>query len=66
MAKRMSRKLFGIGVGAAFIGGAGFGFGAGLTTYSIYHRYHHMRSMLNKNGYDVQWDSDYYKQYYEQ
>merc|ERR1711892_703775 len=31
MTRRISRKLFGLGVGVAFIGGAGFGFRAGLT-----------------------------------
>jgi len=61
----MSRKLFGLGVGAAFIGGAGFGFGAGLASYSIYHRYHHFRRMVHDNGYDDDWDEDYYSSYYE-
>ena len=65
MTKRIPRKLFGLGVGAAFIGGAGFGFGAGLASYSIYHRYHQLRWMLHHNGYEVEWDTDYYNEYYE-
>lgn len=65
MTRRIKRKLFGLGVGAAFIGGAGFGFGAGLTSYSIYHRYHHFRRMVHDNGYADDWDEDYYSTYYE-
>jgi len=65
MTRRLKRKLFGLGVGVAFIGGAGFGFGAGLTSYSIYHRYHHFRRMVHENGYEDDWDEDYYSTYYE-
>merc|ERR1711936_67145 len=65
MTKRMSKKLFGMGVGAAFIGGAGFGFGAGLASYSIYHRYHHYRQMLHNNGHLDDWDENYYSSNYE-
>ena len=64
MTNRIPRKLFGLGVGASFIGGAGFGFGAGLTSYSVYHRYHHFRRMLHDNGYIDDWDEDYYSSYY--
>ena len=65
MTNRISKKLFGLGVGVAFIGGAGYGFGAGLVSYSIYHRYHHFRKMLHMNGYIDDWDDDYYNSYYE-
>ena len=66
MKKRMSKKLFGLGIGAAFIGGAGFGFGAGLASYSIYHRYQHFRNLMHMKGYLEEWDTDYYRDYYEQ
>ena len=68
MTKRIAnkKKLFGLGVGAAFIGGAGFGFGAGLASYSIYHRYHYLQMLLRAGGYgDDSWDEDYYSKYYE-
>ena len=67
MTKRIAnkKKLFGLGVGAAFIGGAGFGFGSGLASYSIYHRYHHLKRSLHAKGYDESWDDDYYSSYYE-
>jgi len=65
MKRRMSRKLFGLGVGPAFIGGAGFGFGAGLASYSIYHRYNYFRYLMHKKGYIDDWDSDYDKEYYD-
>ena len=68
MTKRIAnkKKLFGLGVGAAFIGGAGFGFGSGLASYSIYHRYHYLQGILQAKGYNEEyWDEDYYSKYYE-
>ena len=65
--KRMSKKLFGIGVGPAFIGGAGFGYGAGLLTYSIYHRYIFIRSLMYNKDYisKEEYDPFYYDTYYK-
>ena len=61
------KKLFGLGVGAAFIGGAGFGFGSGLAAYSIYHRYHYLKMLLHNRGFDdgESWEEGYYSKYYE-
>lgn len=66
MDKRLAKKMFGIGVGPAFIGGAGFGLGAGLLTYSIYHRYQFIRHQMFKNGFLTtdQWDQVYYNNIY--
>ena len=63
--KKIPSKLFGIGVGPAFIGGAGFSFGAGLVSYSIYHRYQYLRELLHANGYLDKWDEAYYSVIYE-
>ena len=65
MTKQIPKKLFGLGVGSAFIGAAEFGFGAGLASYSIYHRYTFFRKLMYDKGYDVDWDDDYYSSYYE-
>ena len=63
--KKIPSKLFGIGVGPAFIGGAGFSFGAGLVSYSIYHRYQYLQQLLHANGYLDKWDEAYYSVIYE-
>ena len=57
---------FGKGVtGAAFLGGAGFGFGVGLLSYSILHRYFFIRNALFEKGLRTEdWDEDYYMQFY--
>ena len=60
-----SKKLFGLGVGAGFIGGTGYGYGATLASYTIYHRYIFLMAMLHRNGYRSSWDQDYHNQYYE-
>ena len=68
MRGRLQKKLFGIGViGPAFLGGAGFGFGAGLLSYSIYHRYHYMRSIMYERMWiaEEDWDSVYYDHFYQ-
>jgi len=66
MRNRIGKKLFGLGVtGAAFLGGAGFGFGVGLLSYSILHRYFFIRNALFEKGLRTEdWDEDYYKQFY--
>ena len=64
--KKIPTKLFGLGVGPAFVGGAGFSFGAGLVSYSVYHRYTHFRKLLHDNGYLDKWDEGYYSDLYEQ
>ena len=67
MDEKLKKKLFGIGVGPAFLGGAGFGYGAGLLTYSIYHRYNYIRNMMFHKGYLTtdQWDQSYYNNFYK-
>eukprot|EP00092_Neocalanus_flemingeri_P047974 GFUD01054574.1.p1 GENE.GFUD01054574.1~~GFUD01054574.1.p1 ORF type:complete len:650 (+),score=133.34 GFUD01054574.1:3-1952(+) len=54
-----------LGIGAGFIGGTGYGFAASLATYSIYHRYLYLMSLLHTHGYRSGWDGDYYSSYYE-
>ena len=68
MKRRLSKKLFGIGIeGPAFLGGAGFGYGVGLISYSIYHRYHYLRSIMFDRGFldEEHWNEDYYSKYYK-
>ena len=36
--KGYSKKQLGIGASAGFIGGAAYGYGSGLASYSVYHR----------------------------
>ena len=61
----VSKKLFGLGVGAGFIGGSGYGYGATLASYTVYHRYVFLMTMLHRNGYRSTWDQDYHNHYYE-
>ena len=61
----VSKKLFGLGVGAGFIGGSGYGYGATLASYTVYHRYVFLMTMLHSNGYRSTWDQDYHNHYYE-
>ena len=66
MKGRLQKKLFGIGVmGPAFLGGAGFGFGAGLLSYSILHRYFYMRKIMFERKWIEDWDKQYYDNFYE-
>ena len=68
MRGRLQKKLFGIGVkGPAFLGGAGFGFGAGLLSYSIFHRYFYMRRIMYERKWiaEEDWDKQYYDIFYE-
>ena len=66
MKGRLQKKLFGIGVmGPAFLGGAGFGFGAGLLSYSILHRYLYMRRIMFERKWIEDWDKQYYDNFYE-
>ena len=66
MKGRLQKKLFGIGVmGPAFLGGAGFGFGAGLLSYSILHRYFYMRRIMFERKWIENWDKQYYDNFYE-
>eukprot|EP00092_Neocalanus_flemingeri_P065792 GFUD01080070.1.p1 GENE.GFUD01080070.1~~GFUD01080070.1.p1 ORF type:complete len:626 (+),score=105.07 GFUD01080070.1:130-1878(+) len=60
-----SEKLLGLGVGAGFIGGAGYGYAASLVTYSIFHRYLYLQKMLHNNGYNSSWDEQYHTNYYD-
>ena len=62
--KRIPKKLFGLGVGPAFISSAGYSFGAGLVCYSVYHRYHHFRHLLHESGHLDQWNGPYFSAYY--
>ena len=67
MKGRLQKKLFGIGViGPAFLGGAGFGFGAGLLSYSILHRYYFMRRIMYERKWiaEEDWESQYYDNFY--
>lgn len=68
MKKRLGKKLLGIGVpGFAFLGGAGFGFGVGLLSYSIYHRYQYIALQMVQRGFwdESKWNPEYYRTYYE-
>ena len=68
MKKRLGKKLLGIGVpGFAFLGGAKFGFRAGLLSYSIYHRYQYVALQMVQQGFwdESKWNPKYYKTYYE-
>ena len=68
MKGRLQKKLFGIGVmGPAFLGGAGFGFGAGLLSYSIFHRYFFMRKIMYERKWisEADWDNQYYDNLYK-
>merc|ERR1719474_111905 len=67
MTGKIPTKVFGLGVGRSTIGGSGYGYGAGLAQYSVYHRYHRYRYLLYTRGYidDDDWDEDYYSTYYE-
>ena len=60
-----SKKMFGLGVGAGFLGGSGYGYGASLASYTIYHRYIFLMAMLHSNGYRSRWNTGYHTQYYE-
>ena len=68
MKGRLQKKLFGIGViGPAFLGGASFGFGAGLLSYSIFHRYFYMRKIMYERKWisEEDWDNQYYDNLYK-
>ena len=55
-----------IGVsGAAFLGGAGFGYSAGLLSYSILHRYFFIRNAMFEKGLRTDdWNVVNYKDFY--
>ena len=57
--------MFGLGVGAGFLGGSGYGYAASLASYTIYHRYLFLMAMLHSNGYKSAWDTNYHEQFYE-
>jgi len=67
-----SKKTLGLGVGAAFIGGAAIGYGSSVASYSILHRYQEYRRLkwqIHKErewfwDEDEDWDEDYYENYY--
>ena len=66
MKQRISKKLFGLGVGPAFLGGAGFGFGAGILSYSILHRYFYVKNLMYEENIDSEdWDPKFYKNFYK-
>ena len=55
MRQRIPKKLFGLGVGPAFLGGAGFG--AGILSYSILHRYFFVKNLMYKDNRQLDnWD----------
>jgi len=66
MRNRIEKKLFGLGVsGAAFLGGAGFGYSAGLLSYSILHRYFFIRNAMFEKGLRTDgWKVVNYKDFY--
>jgi len=65
--KGYSRKQLGIGASAGFIGGASYGYGSGMASYSVYHRYQRYRWYRRHRFYhaDDDWDDDYYSTYYQ-
>ena len=65
MKQRISKKLFGLGVGPAFLVGAGFGYGAGILSYSILHRYFYVKNLMYQEKFQNEnWDPQYYEEYY--
>lgn len=65
--KGYSKKQLGIGAGAGFIGGSTHGYGSGLASYSVYHRYQRYRWYRRRRFYymDDDFDDDYYTTYYQ-
>ena len=52
--------------GPTFLGGAGFGFAAGLLSYSIIHRYFYLVNFMYEEGiWTKGWDSNFYRTYYK-
>jgi len=65
--KGYSKKQLGIGASSGFIGGSTYGYGSGLASYSVYHRYQRYRWYRRRrfDYMDDDFDDDYYTTYYQ-